>query len=46
MASERVILDWNIVNWITVVLMVAIGMAIFGMFASFVRGNLPSGGSQ
>lgn len=35
-------ISWNAVNWITVVLMVAIGMSIVGMVASFVRQGLPS----
>lgn len=30
-------LQWNIVNWITVVLMVSVGMLIFGMLASGIR---------
>jgi hypothetical protein len=30
-------LQWNIVNWITVVLMVSIGMLIVGMIASGIR---------
>jgi hypothetical protein len=30
-------LQWNIVNWITVVLMVATGMLIVGMLASGMR---------
>jgi hypothetical protein len=38
---ERTILSWNITNWITVVLMVAVGYAIFGAAVSFLRGNMP-----
>jgi hypothetical protein len=30
-------LQWNIVNWITVVLMVAVGMLIVGMISSGIR---------
>lgn len=30
-------LQWNIVNWITVVLMAAVGMLIVGMIASGIR---------
>jgi hypothetical protein len=39
--AEPVYLSWNIVNWITVLLMVAIGMAIVGFAASMLRQNLP-----
>lgn len=28
--AERVTLQWNVTNWITVVLMVAIGTAVLG----------------
>ena len=35
-------ISWNIVNWITVVLMVAIGMTLVGAVSSFVRQGLPS----
>lgn len=38
---ERVILQWNVQNWVTVVLMVAIGYALVGLAVSFLRGNLP-----
>ncbi len=34
-------LTWNIVNWITVVLMVAIGMAVVAAASSLIRSNLP-----
>lgn len=37
---QKVFIEWNFVNWITVVLMVAVGMAAFGLASSFVRGNL------
>lgn len=30
MADESVILTWNVPNWITVVLMVAVGFAVIG----------------
>ncbi|MDE2020894.1 MAG: hypothetical protein KGJ13_11210 [Patescibacteria group bacterium] len=34
---ERFYLQWNIVNWITVVLMAAVGMMIVGAIASGLR---------
>jgi hypothetical protein len=40
---ERVYLQWNLVNWITVVLMAAIGMAVVGFAASYVRQLQPAG---
>lgn len=39
-------LHWNVVNWITVVLMVAIGMTVVGMVSSFVRQGLPQVGAD
>lgn len=35
--APKFYLQWNIVNWITVVLMAAIGMLIVGAFASGAR---------
>jgi len=35
-------IQWNIVNWITVLVMVAIGMAVVGFAASMLRQGLPS----
>lgn len=35
-------ITWNMVNWITVVLMVGIGMAVVAGVVSIVRQNLPS----
>lgn len=35
---ERVYLEWNIVNWITVVLMAAIGLALVGAVSSAIQG--------
>lgn len=35
-------IQWNIVNWITVLIMVFVGMAIVGMGASLIRQGLPS----
>jgi hypothetical protein len=34
---ERVYLEWNIVNWITVVLMAAIGLAAVGFVSSSIQ---------
>lgn len=35
-------ITWNMVNWITVVLMVAIGLGATAAVVSLVRNNLPS----
>jgi hypothetical protein len=43
--AEPVYLSWNVVNWITVLLMAAIGFAIVGFAASMLRQygvNIPS----
>jgi hypothetical protein len=37
-------IQWNVVNWITVVLMVAVGWLIVGAGASLVRQGLPNAG--
>lgn len=34
---ERVYLQWNLVNWITVVLMAALGAALVGITAAFLQ---------
>lgn len=34
---ESVYLQWNLVNWVTVVLMVFIGLFVLGMGASAIR---------
>lgn len=36
------IIDWNVPNWITVVLMAAIGFMLAGTVAGFVRGAFNS----
>lgn len=36
MAAERTILSWNFTNWITIVLMVAIGYAILAVLQQLV----------
>jgi len=35
---ERVYLQWNLPNWITVVLMAAIGFTVVGLVASGIKG--------
>lgn len=35
--AERVILQWNMPNWITVVLMASLGMAAVGLVLSGLR---------
>jgi hypothetical protein len=35
---ERVYIEWNIVNWITIVLMAAIGLALVGLVSSSIQG--------
>jgi|HubBroStandDraft_4_1064222.scaffolds.fasta_scaffold01290_2 hypothetical protein len=47
--AERVYLDWTVENWITVVLMVGVGMFVIGLAASAVRhysGNAVLAGSD
>jgi len=38
----RTFISWNMVNWITVVLMVSIAFVVVAGAASIVRNNLPS----
>ncbi len=42
---EKTIIQWNAYNWITVVLMAAIGMALVGAGASLIRQYVPGAGS-
>lgn len=35
--AERVILQWNMTNWITVLLMVSVGTALIGIALSSLR---------
>lgn len=35
-------ISWNVANWITVLLMVSIGMAVIGVVAAFVKNGLPT----
>ena len=42
---ERVLLTWNIPNWITVVLMVALGYLLVSLAAQLVKGRLGSTGA-
>lgn len=39
---DRTLIQWNVENWLTVVLMVAIAYAVVGIVVSFVTANLPS----
>lgn len=43
---EKTIIQWNLYNWITVLLMAAIGMAFVGAGASFIRQFSPGGGGS
>ena len=36
---ERTMLSWNLPNWITVLLMAALGYAVLGLAAQFIRRN-------
>lgn len=36
---ERVYLEWNVVNWITVVLMAAIGLSLVGVVSAAIQGT-------
>lgn len=38
---DRVIIAWNFRNWLTVILMAGIGMALVGIVVAFIRTNLP-----
>ncbi len=46
--STEVVVTWSIANWITVVLMVAIGFGILGLIAGFIRSSMggTSGGAS
>ncbi len=35
-------ISWNVANWITVLLMVSIGMAAIGVVTAFVKNGLPT----
>lgn len=39
---EGTYITWNMVNWITVVLMVTIGLAVSAAVVSIVRSNMPA----
>ena len=41
---ERTIISWNLPNWITVVIMAALGYAVLGGLAQLVKRNGQSGG--
>lgn len=44
--NERVIISWNIPNWITVVLMVVLAYLLVSLVTQFVRARMGSGGSS
>jgi predicted lysophospholipase L1 biosynthesis ABC-type transport system permease subunit len=39
---ERTLIQWNIINWITILLMAAIGFAVSGVVVAFLKSNLPT----
>ena len=39
--ADRVIIAWNFRNWLTIVLMAALGMALIGVVVAFLKSNLP-----
>lgn len=41
---DKVYISWSIENWITVVLMVALGYFLVSLVASFVRSRMGMGG--
>ena len=41
---ERTLISWNLPNWITVVLMAALGYAVLGGVAQLVKRNSASDG--
>lgn len=41
---ERTIISWNLMNWVTVVIMAALGYALLGGVAQLVKRNSASGG--
>jgi len=43
MASESTILSWNVTNWITVLLMAAVGFALIGLGMKAYQARTASG---
>ena len=43
--NERVLISWNIPNWITVVLMVVLAYLLVSLVTQFVRARMGDGGS-
>lgn len=37
---EESIITWNVTNWITIVLMAALGFMILAVLASYLRGKI------
>jgi hypothetical protein len=44
--ADTAIIQWNLYNWITIVLMAALGMALVGFGASMLRQYMPSAGGM
>jgi hypothetical protein len=42
---ERTIISWNLMNWVTVVVMAAVGYAALGAVTQLVKRNNAAGGS-
>ncbi len=40
--GNGVLIQWNVVNWVTVVLMVTIMFFFSGLIAAFIKSNLPN----
>jgi len=43
---EKTIIQWNVYNWITIVLMASVGFAVIGMIGSLYRQYTNGGTSQ
>lgn len=41
--EEKIVLTWSVENWITVLLMVAVGFAVLKFGASFIASRTGSG---
>lgn len=41
---ERTLISWNIANWLTVVIMAALGYAALGLIAQLIKRNGAAGG--
>lgn len=43
---ERTMISWNLPNWITIVLMAALGYLVFGLAAQLVLNQFGGGGGS